>query len=214
MTSTTFTVASIFALEVSFILLVILILRIRKLKRLLSDCENECATGEQTQHDKKIKKTAKQDSDETAEITADSMNDQKEQIYIARIKNLEIFKDMYITKLEESRKLFTKIDELKKSAESDPAPDLSYLQNKINELELEKNQLKESLNTLRDALDLQTKETESFEHEQQQRLAEVTEENEFLVVQIQHLLTQEVETTNELTTKIKTLEDALAAASA
>ena len=56
MTSTTFTVASIFALEVSFILLVILLFRIRKLKRLLSNCENECAAGAQTQHDKKIKK--------------------------------------------------------------------------------------------------------------------------------------------------------------
>ena len=213
MTSTTFTVASVFALEVSFILLVILILRIRKLKRLLSDCKNESTTGVQTQQDKKIKKTAKQDSVEE-EIANDSMDSQKEQIYIARIKNLEIFKDMYIAKLEGSHKLFTKIDDLKKIAESDPAPDLSYLQNKINELELEKNQLKESLNTLRDTLDSQIKETESFEHEQQQKLAEITEENEFLVVQIQHLLKQEVETTNDLMMKIKTLEDALAAASA
>jgi len=121
---------------------------------------------------------------------------------------------MYIAKLEESHELFTKIDDLKKIADSDPAPDLSYLQNKINELELEKNQLKESLNTLRDILDLQIKETESFEHEQQQKLAEITEENEFLVVQIQHLLKQEVETTNDLMMKIKALEDALAAASA
>jgi len=81
MTSTTFTVASIFALEVSFILLVILLFRIRKLKRLLSNCENECAAEVQTQHDKKIKKTAKQDSDKTEIPTTDAMKSQKEQIY-------------------------------------------------------------------------------------------------------------------------------------
>jgi len=210
MTSTTFTVASVFALEVSFILLVILILRIRKLKRLLSDCENESATG--AKNHKTTKKIAKQNPGEEEIRANGSMDSQKEQIYIARIKNLEAFKEMYIAKMKESHKLFTKIDDLKKIAESDPAPDLSDLQNKINELEIEKNQLRESLNTLRDTLDSQTKETESFEHEQQQKLEEVTEENEFLVVQIQHLLTQEVETTKELMTKIKTLEDALAAA--
>jgi len=211
MTLTTLSTIVTVSLEISLIFLVILMLRIRKMKRLLSDYENKQSTNAQTPSIEHKKEVDILNPTIEEKIVSNSIDSSREQIYIARIKNLEKFKEMYISRLEESQKLFSRIETLSQLANTSPAPELSDLQFQINKLESEKHELKKSLKGLLDLLDQKTKENEVFEHEQYKKLKSLTEENEFLTVQIQYLLKQEVETTNNLMMKIKHLEDTLAA---
>lgn len=183
-------------------------LRIRKMKRLLSKYESEYSEEVQARDFKNKSEIQKPVIEE--KVVSDSIDSNREKVYVTRIKNLEKFKHLYISRLEESQKLFTRIEKLKKLANAKPAPDLLDLQRHITKLESEKNELKKSLSALLNVLDQKTAETREFEQEQYNKLELLTEENEFLVVQIQYLLKQEVETTNNFITKIKHLEDTLA----
>lgn len=136
----------------------------------------------------------------------------KEQVYQSRIENLENFKQLFVdaqTKLNDS---FKTIEELRSLINEGKTPDVDKLKTKVDKLEEEKETLIEELNKasgkLQESLTALQMVEDNDTHEE---LSSVREENEFLVTQIQHLLEQEVESTNKMVSDIDALKDALSA---
>jgi len=130
----------------------------------------------------------------------------KEQVYATRIKNLESFKEMYLQsqlELAESKETIQKLSDITDKDENINSEELTAT---IQKLEEENKALQEKLKS--DGGDLDTA-IDSIKTDTQTGSAEMDnlkDENEFLCQQIEHLLKQELESSQQMVEKLGSLE--------
>jgi len=138
---------------------------------------------------------------------------QKEKIYQARISNLEEIKNMYLKLQEDYKESLETIKKLQGLTDGENNTD--ELKNTIKELEekiLESQKKFDAENARLNSIIEEAKQGGSESVGDSEALAEVAnvkEENEFLVTQIQHLLSQEVTASKSMMENIGSLEQQL-----
>ena len=131
----------------------------------------------------------------------------KEEIYLARIDNLEAFRALFYDTEKRLIKSNITIQELRHLIEEKPSPDINKLFEKITAIENENNDLCKKIQQSENELAKTISELENTEEPSE--LDALKEENEFLVIQIQHLLQQEVVASKSMLENLHSLEDAL-----
>jgi len=145
--------------------------------------------------------------DSEEEYNSDKIPSKKEAVYQSRIDNLEDFKEMFYDAEKRVIKSNITINELRNLLEEKTPPDAQTLIDKINEIERENKILCEKIQQADEAL--AKKISDINDNDENSELDSLKEENEFLVVQIQHLLEQEVKASNKMLDDINSLEEAL-----
>jgi len=144
------------------------------------------------------------------EQKSSELTSNKEQVYQSRIDNLENFKQLFFEAEEKLRESFKTIEELRTLINEVPTLEVNKLLSKVNQLKEDKEALEEKLKKasgrLKESLTALKIVQDNDTHDD---LDAVKEENEFLLMQIQHLLKQEVESTKKMVDNISTLENAL-----
>ena len=144
------------------------------------------------------------------EQKSSELSSNKEQVYQSRIDNLENFKQLFFEAEEKLVASFQTIEELRGLIKEEPSADVDKLLGKVNQLQEDKEalegKLKNASGKLQESLTALKMVQDNDTHDD---LASVKEENEFLLMQIQHLLNQEVESSKKMLENISSLEEAL-----
>jgi len=151
-----------------------------------------------------------------AEIPTRPLSDNREQIYLSQIENLEKFREFFLQTQRQLADSFVTIDKLKHIiGDYNPAEDKDKLLQTIQQLEADKHelqtQLDQTLKEISNNMDtIKSGLTDNAElQESREELDNIKEENEFLVNQIQYLLQQEVESSAEMMKRIASLEETI-----